>query len=76
MATRMRKLGGLSEAVEDDTTQGELADYQKSRRWSVLRTVAVFGGIIIALRIGELTALLTVKNPGASVQSNIIHSSV
>lgn len=53
MATRARKLGG---EVEEDGlgSVGEVAQHQGSRRWNLLSTVAIFGGIIAVLRIGLL----------------------
>ena len=53
MATRARQLGG---EVEDDdpSPAGEVAQQQGSRRWNLLSTVAIFGGIIAVLRIGSL----------------------
>ena len=47
MATRARKLG-----EDDPSPAGEVAEYQGSRRWNLFSTVAIFGGIIAALRIG------------------------
>lgn len=58
MATRARPVGERVRAEADDVgdpDSGEQAEHSNavSRRWNLLSTVAIFGGIVLALRIGK-----------------------